>query len=199
MNGPAPLSTHLPAPPPAFMSRRRWAIGLGLGALSLLSACASPPRRAAAAPDPAQTTVQGQEQQAQTSPAPTQWSGRLALLIETDPVQHFSAGFELSGDARSGVLRLFSAFGQTLAQAHWSPQQTLLQHNGRSTPYASMDDLTAALTGVALPLLPLFAWLSGQPAELDGWQADLSRHAEGRLQARRLQPGPAVELRLLLH
>ncbi|KJS72817.1 MAG: hypothetical protein JM57_05760 [Comamonadaceae bacterium BICA1-1] len=135
----------------------------------------------------------------QASPELTLWSGRLALTIESDPVQHFSASFELQGNAESGSLSLSSPLGQRLALAQWDAQQALLQHNGRSTPYANMDELSAALTGVALPLPALFAWLRGQPAELEGWQADLSRHAQGRLQARRWQPAPAVELRLVLH
>ena len=164
-----------------LLSRRRCVLALGWGAVLALGGCASP---APLRPQP---------------PEATHWSGRLALTIESDPVQHFSANFELTGNADNGSLSLSSPLGQQLALAQWDAQQALLQHNGRSTTYASMDALSAALTGVALPLPALFAWLRGQAAAIEGWQADLSRHAQGRLQARRWQPGPAVELRLVLH
>jgi outer membrane lipoprotein LolB len=43
----------------------------------------------------------------------------------------------------------------------------------------------------------LFGWLQGQTADASGWNADLSRHSEGRVVARRLQPLPTAELRLV--
>jgi outer membrane lipoprotein LolB len=175
---------------PTLLSRRQCVLALGWGAVRALGGCAS---TAPLRPPPPEAIP------TQASPEATHWSGRLALTIESDPVQHFSANFELSGNADKGSLSLSSPLGQQLALAQWDAQQVLLQHNGRSTAYASMDELSAALTGVALPLRPLFAWLRGQAAELEGWQADLSRHAQGRLQARRWQPAPAVELRLILH
>ena len=175
---------------PALLSRRRCVVALGWGAVLALGGCASPAPLRPPLPEAMPT---------QASPEPTHWSGRLALTIESDPVQHFSANFELWGNADQGGLSLSSPLGQQLALAQWDAQQALLQHNGRSNIYPNMDQLSAALTGVALPLRPLFAWLRGQPAELEGWQADLSRHAQGRLQARRWQPAPAVELRLFLH
>ena len=175
---------------PNFLSRRQCLLALGLGSLAALGGCASP---APLRPQPPEAIP------TQASPERTHWIGRLALTIESDPVQHFSASFELRGNADQGSLSLSSPLGQQLALAQWDAQQALLQHNGRSTAYASMDELSAALAGVALPLPALFAWLQGQAAEIEGWQADLTRHAQGRLQARRWQPGPAVELRLVLH
>jgi outer membrane lipoprotein LolB len=149
------------------------------GAL-LLTACATPPPPLG-------------------GPSDHRWTGRLALQIETDPPQHFSAAFELSGQASAGELRLISPLGQVLGTARWTPQGAWLQRGREEQPYADMDELTTAVTGTALPLEPLFQWLRGEPAALGGWQADLSRHADGRLQARRLQPEPAVQLRLVLH
>ncbi|MBA4254023.1 MAG: hypothetical protein M1359_09805 [Betaproteobacteria bacterium] len=190
---------------------RRCVLALGLGALTALAGCASPmPLRPANQEPPSKelptqeplSTMQakpGAEVVPKPEPERSHWSGRLALTIETDPVQHFSANFELWGNADSGSLSLSSPLGQRLAHAQWDAQQALLLHNGRSSVYAHMDELSAALTGVALPLPALFAWLRGQQAQIEGWQADLSRHAQGRLQARRWLPTPAVELRLILH
>ncbi|WP_180682621.1 lipoprotein insertase outer membrane protein LolB [Tepidicella baoligensis] len=127
------------------------------------------------------------------------WTGRLALQIDSDPPQHFSAGFELSGQAAQGELRLVSPLGQVVASARWTSEAAWLQRGNDQQRYADMNDLTAAVTGTALPLEPLFRWLRGEAAEVEGWQADLSRHAEGRLLARRLQPLPAVQLRMVFH
>lgn len=190
---------------------RRCVLALGLGALTALAGCASPmPLRPANQEPPSKelptqeplSTMQakpGAEVVPKPEPERSHWSGRLALTIETDPVQHFSANFELWGNADSGSLSLSSPLGQRLAHAQWDAQQALLLHNGRSSVYAHMNELSTALTGVALPLPALFAWLRGQQAQIEGWQADLSRHAQGRLQARRWLPTPAVDLRLILH
>ena len=48
-----------------------------------------------------------------------------------------------------------------------------------------------------LPVLAMFDWLQGRDAQAGGWRVDLSAHADGRLVARREQPQPAAELRLV--
>jgi outer membrane lipoprotein LolB len=63
--------------------------------------------------------------------------------------------------------------------------------------FSSVDALVAEITGTPVPVRGLFEWLGGREASIDGWQADLSRHAEGRLQARRLSPVPVADLRLV--
>jgi outer membrane lipoprotein LolB len=126
------------------------------------------------------------------------WSGRLALTVTEEPPQHFSALFELVGHPEAGEIRLTSPFGQLIGIARWSADEAELIRGHERQRYRSMDELTAALTGTALPLTPLFQWLRGQAVELQGWQADLSQLAEGRLSARRMQPQPAVQLRIVL-
>lgn len=128
----------------------------------------------------------------------TVWSGRLSLRVESQPPQSFIAGFELRGNAQSGELLLFSAFGATLAQLNWSPGQARLQAQGRTETFASIADLTLATTGAELPVGSLFRWLIGQPADEGGWHADLAHLAQGKLNATRLAPAPPVELRILL-
>jgi outer membrane lipoprotein LolB len=44
----------------------------------------------------------------------------------------------------------------------------------------------------------LFAWLRGEAATAPGWQADVSRHAEGRINAQRNDPAPPAQLRIVL-
>ena len=104
------------------------------------------------------------------------WSGRLALRVDSQPPQAFSALFDLYGTAEAGELQRGSD----------------LQRHG------SLDELTRELTGAALPVTALFDWLAGRTSEASGWRADLSGQSQGRLVARREQPAPAAELRLVV-
>jgi outer membrane lipoprotein LolB len=149
------------------------------GATALLTACA-PFRRAPPAPGTGA------------------WSGRLSMVVRSDPVQSLSASFELRGSASQGELRLASPLGTTLAEARWQPGQALLQAGSENRHFASMTELLQALTGAALPLGALFDWLDGKASEVPGWVADLSGRGEGRLLARRLEPHPPIELRIRL-
>jgi outer membrane lipoprotein LolB len=154
--------------------RRLW---LAAPLVLLLGACATP------LPPP----VAGQER----------WSGRLALQVESDQPRSYSAGFELLGSPQAGELQLTSPLGQTLASVRWSPQGAELLQGQQRLQRASLDELTAELTGTALPVAALFAWLRGQEAAAGGWVADLSRQADGRLSARREQPLPQAQLRIV--
>jgi outer membrane lipoprotein LolB len=159
---------------------RRFLAALLLAAPLLLSGCASPP------PAPA------------SADAGDYWRGRLALRIDTAETSSFFASFELSGHPGAGELLLSSPLGSTLAQLRWNPQQALLRSNGETRAFDSLEALATEATGTAIPIAALFAWLRGQPMAADGWQADLSQLEQGRLLARRTQPAPAAELRLIL-
>ena len=126
------------------------------------------------------------------------WSGRLGLVIASEPPQQFHAGFELTGDAQRGELRLSTPLGSVLAELKWRPGEALLVQNDQTLAYPSVDALSAAVTGTAVPLRALFAWLRGVPEEVPGWRADLSGLPDGRLLARRLSPLPSAELRVIL-
>jgi outer membrane lipoprotein LolB len=63
--------------------------------------------------------------------------------------------------------------------------------------FATLDELTEAMTGTRLPVAALFAWLDGQPQTADGWLADLEQVPAGRLNARRISPPPSAEIRLV--
>jgi outer membrane lipoprotein LolB len=149
-----------------------------LAAVLALTACALPPR---APQDPAQPN----------------WNGRLALQVEGVQSQSFSASFELRGSAERGELALYTPLGATAAQLQWQPGAAILKANGEERRYASVEALSADATGTPLPLAALFDWLAGRAAEVPGWQADLSRVADGRLTARRISPTPPAELRIV--
>ena len=126
------------------------------------------------------------------------WSGRLGLQVLSDPPQSYHAGFELQGSAQEGELTLFSPVGSVLARLLWNPRQAVLERGTERWQHASVDQLTRQLTPAPVPIAALFDWLEGRPSSDPHWQADLSGHAQGRIRAKRLQPLPAAELRLVL-
>lgn len=126
------------------------------------------------------------------------WSGRLGLIVASEPPQSYSAGFALSGSARAGELMLTSPLGSTLAVMRWQPGQALLQQGEQTARFDSLEALLAQVTGTPLPVRALFGWLHGEPQSVPGWQADLSGLPDGRLFAQRLMPLPTAELRLVL-
>ncbi|GAA6141714.1 hypothetical protein NBRC116584_15320 [Hydrogenophaga sp. 5NK40-0174] len=126
------------------------------------------------------------------------WSGRLALRVESEPPDAYSAAFDLRGNAESGEIRLTSPLGSTIALVTWSPQSAQWQQGDDVVIRPTLRELTAAMSGTPLPIEAMFDWLKGQANDhAPGWQADLSRHADGRIIARRLQPLPRAELRLV--
>lgn len=147
----------------------------------LLAACAQPPRR--------------QSNALSTSPS---WSGRLSLRLDTEPVQYFSATFDLTGQIETGQLNLYSPLGQTLGRLSWSDTGADWQAQGEVRRFASLDEALRQTTGAPLPVQALFDWLRGRDAQAPGWQPDLTRLSEGRLTASRLEPLPTAELRVIL-
>ncbi|MDB5873343.1 MAG: hypothetical protein JWQ07_2785 [Ramlibacter sp.] len=157
----------------------RWLLALLLAFLA--AGCASPPR--------ATPTADG---------AAGPWSGRMALQVEGNQSQSFSAGFELKGNAQAGELTLSSPLGGTLAVLAWAPGSATLRSGGQTREFESVDALVAHATGSAIPVAALFDWLRGTPTAVAGWQADLSLLGQGRLAARRTEPPPVADLRVAL-
>lgn len=129
------------------------------------------------------------------------WNGRLAVRIDgvnDGPPQSFSASFYLIGQARAGELILYGPLGSTAAHLNWTPDAATLLSNGTVRNFNSLSELAQQATGTDLPIAALFDWLAGRDVPVSGWQADLSQLGQGRLTARRLQPEPGAELRLIL-
>lgn len=122
----------------------------------------------------------------------------MALRVDSDHAQSFSAGFELKGNAQNGELSLYSPLGATIARLVWSPGDARLRWDGKERSFDSLDALTRQATGTELPLASIFLWLAGENANAAGWQADLRGLSNGRLVARRSAPLPTVEMRLVL-
>lgn len=126
------------------------------------------------------------------------WSGRLALQVQDQPGDSFSAGFELKGNARAGDLTLYSPLGGALAQLAWEPGSATLYTGSQTRQFPSVDALVAHVTGAAIPIAALFDWLRGMNTRVPGWRPDLTQLGEGRLSAKRLEPRPEADLRLVL-
>jgi outer membrane lipoprotein LolB len=157
------------------MVARWWALA---GAVLLLAACATPPKPIA--------------------PAGVQaWSGRMALTVEGQAAQSFSAGFELKGAPEAGELTLLNPLGGTVAVLAWSPGTATLRSNGKTREFASLEELAQEATGAPLPVASLFDWLAGKPTPVPGWEADVTQVDEGRLRARRTDPPPPADLRVV--
>lgn len=126
------------------------------------------------------------------------WTGRLALQVTNQPGDAFSAGFELKGSAITGELSLFSPLGGTLAVLAWQPGHATLRSSSKTREFDSVDALVAQVAGTAIPIGALFDWLRGVDATVPGWRADLSQLAQGRLAAKRYEPAPEADLRVVL-
>lgn len=156
-------------------SRMAWWIAL---CLLWLVGCAQPVHRTAADEDT--------------------WSGRIALQVEGQSSQSFSAMFELHGNAQSGGLVLLSPLGNRMAQLDWKDGHAQLRSEQDTRTSDSLETLLQDVTGTRIPVAALFSWLNGEQATTPGWQADLSDLANGRLTARRNHPAPQATLRIAL-
>ena len=126
------------------------------------------------------------------------WRGRLAIRVESEPVQVLSAAFELSGSAPAGALTLFTPLGTTAAALSWTPEGSTLRSNAEVRQFATLGALMRQTLGAELPITALFAWLAGDTAASDGWQVDLSQRPNGRITVRRQSPLPMAEMRVVL-
>jgi outer membrane lipoprotein LolB len=160
---------------------RRWARWSAALAAAVVMGCAT-------APKPQEPPLAG------AGP----WSGRLALQVADKPGQSFSAGFQLKGSAQAGELTLYSPLGGTLAVLSWRPGSATLGSAGEQRQFASLDELVTQVAGDPIPIAALFDWLRGMDTPAAGWRADLSQLASGRVAAKRLQPPPEADLRVVL-
>ncbi len=142
--------------------------------------------------------------------------GRMSVQVaatEAEPAHSLSALFELSGTPQRGRLDMNTPLGSTVARARWSPEAVVLDTPQGQTRHATLEEMTRAVVGEALPVSALFDWLRGrpwpgavsvsamapQPAGFSqlGWQVDLSRFDEARLVASRAS-APTVTVRVKL-
>jgi outer membrane lipoprotein LolB len=135
------------------------------------------------------------------------WSGRIAIKVDSDPVQHISAGFTLQGSESAGTLSLFTPLGAKAAEVIWQSQpmqQARVTSDKGIQIYDSADAALAQLTGAELPVAELFTWLKGSATSgvasqaKSGWQVDLSRHTNGRITAVKELPASRIEIRVVL-
>ncbi len=91
-----------------------------------------------------------------------------------------------------------SPLGSQLALLHWSPHGAWLRQGSEETASDSLPALIERSLGTAVPIEAFFAWLQGRPLQAQGWHADLGQYTEGRISARRTDPLPQAQLKILL-
>jgi outer membrane lipoprotein LolB len=135
-----------------------------------------------------------------TPPVPTAWSGRLSLSIQKDFSQqtHIHIAFELEGNAEEGQLQVEGPFGTAAILLRWRPGQAVLSQGERSYRFASLADLIQRSIGTDLPIEAVFAWLRNETVDVPGWQVESKPSQGGPLVARRYEPWPRLELRMVL-
>lgn len=126
------------------------------------------------------------------------WEGRLLVKVQGASPQSFSASFALQGSASRGHLALYTPLGTTAAQIRWDETSAQLQTNEGTSEFASLAELTLQLTGAALPVTSLFAWLQGVNEAAPGWTVDLDELPQGRLRAQRFDDPAPVQLLVVL-
>lgn len=124
------------------------------------------------------------------------WNGRLALRLGGETPQQWQAGFSLRGSASQGELDLLGPLGQIVARARWDALGASVERGEALQHFADSTTMTQALTGAAIPLAALFAWLDGRDEGADGWV--VQRLQAHRLLAQRLDPPPEISLRIVL-
>jgi hypothetical protein len=82
-----------------------------------------------------------------------------------------------------------------LMHGFWTPAGAQLSARGETRSYASLDELASQLSEHALPVEALFGWLNGRTQAIARW--DVQLEPGQRLMARRTEPLPTAELRLI--
>ena len=145
------------------------------------------------------TDINDTQKEAKNGASTTFWAGRIGLQVQSEPPQAFFAGFELRGQASSGELTLISPLGSILGIMRWSPTEAVLEQGSSTRRFASTDELLAQVTGAAVPISALFDWMAGIDTPTPGWVADLSKQPDGRISAKRANPAPQADLRIVLN
>ena len=145
------------------------------------------------------TAINDTQTEAKNGVLTTFWAGRMGLQVQSEPPQAFFASFELKGQASSGELTLISPLGSILGIMRWSPTEAILEQGSTTRRFASTDELLAQVTGAAVPMSALFDWLAGIDTPTPGWVADLSKQPDGRISAKRINPAPQADLRIVLN
>ena len=145
------------------------------------------------------TDINDTQKEANNGVLTTFWAGRIGLQVQSEPPQAFFAGFELRGQASSGELTLISPLGSILGIMRWSPTEAVLEQGSTTRRFASTDELLAQVTGAAVPISALFDWMAGIDTPTPGWVADLSKQPDGRISAKRTNPAPQADLRIVLN
>jgi outer membrane lipoprotein LolB len=128
--------------------------------------------------------------------------GQLSIKLGAfgeQPAKGLSLGFFFNGNTDTGQLDLMTLMGSQMAQVNWTPDEAWLSDDKGRHPYASLDALSRAALGEALPLRTLIYWMQGQADPMadvapgpepdtfvqSGWTIDTRQLRVKKLQAER--------------
>lgn len=126
--------------------------------------------------------------------------GRMGIKVQGQPDNSWSAGFQLTGSADAGQMRLVSPIGTTLALARWAPQEASIERGQTIQRYSDASAMVRELLGADFQMTQLWAWLERKPLRVPGWdlQTTLRPDQSQLLVAHKAQPEPAITLRVIL-
>ena len=122
----------------------------------------------------------------------------MSVQVQSAPPQNTSGSFELSGNAENGQLILLTPLGNIAARVQWNATNASVTQGNQTRQADSLDALTQELLGTSLPVTALFDWIQGRATQAQGWSADLTSHADGKILAIRSTPLPEASLRIVL-
>ncbi len=114
------------------------------------------------------------------------------------PARQLERQLSAARHAQRRAAGYFQPPGRQLALLHWSPHGAWLRQGSEETASDSLPALIERSLGTAVPIEAFFAWLQGRPLQAQGWHADLGQHAQGRISARRTDPLPQAQLKIIL-
>jgi len=175
---------------------RRLRVAFMSSLICLLAACAGTLATQPLVPSQASSTDSQTTHPGQASQEKAFRAGRFSLVIDTEPVQSFTASFELAGGWPDGVLTIYNPLGMQMARVEWTPQAARLIQGSQIREAVSLESLIFQLTGTQLPAAALVDWLGGKPTPAEGWKVDVSEWHLRRLVLERIQPSPRTVLRI---
>jgi outer membrane lipoprotein LolB len=105
--------------------------------------------------------------------------GQMSIKLQPfgdQPAKGISLGFFFSGNPSSGQLDLMTPLGSQIAQIRWAPEHVWVVDTKGRQDFDSMDALSRARLGEALPLQAMISWLQGRPDPDQAAEAGIEPH-----------------------
>jgi outer membrane biogenesis lipoprotein LolB len=168
------------------------------GLVVLLSACAAPmPMKTLKSVDSKATTLKNESMYDKKNTVHA-WRGRIAVRVDSKPIQQFNAHFSLEGSPISGDMQFSNMLGTVLGEISWQERGASWRNIHGVTSYPSLTMLTQDVIGTNLPMDCLFSWLQHHQCHAPSWQIDLGEADGSYIKAIRTGPDYSAQLVIIL-